>query len=525
VLERAVDVACLALIAAGGLVALARGLSRGAWRTQRREIAATLALAVIALVARRALVPASFIQPLGGATRLVEEITGARAPSGEFARVGLAVLGVARTFERVALINELAGVASLGLAGWLAARLSGRAWCAPLAVALGALSPSLARVAASEDFHNLGLLFGLLALITIDLYAVKRDRLLLAISLASTLLMLGTRLTLVAWAPFVVAFGIARGGSRRGLVVYTTLVLAWLALLVRASVRLDGAQLGFALLGFSRASFVVHLIARHPLVTALAPVELYGWIALRRRPGGKVLLALLILLFVQTLPFGFPPAGVQLSFRLPVLLLALVGGAVGAEALLRRLPRAQAVAAALALVAAPAITAGWRTAREVSPAFLEYQFVRSAAAALPDHFALIEFPDQPPYEQPELFGGRRVHHVQLAKLKPRDLMDTVIFLAGVRCRSYTVEEVSGFTATGFEDWRDFYGPPLAGRVFGDVRAPSSVRPECERLIASSSVVGPTLRIESPVSENPFVLYGDAPIEVRYMQLGAVPENR
>jgi hypothetical protein len=547
--EQVLVAVLLVVLLAAGARSSWRAIQRGTWRAHRRLAATTAALAVATLAARLAAFPPSFVHANFRGPALVDAMLRWPHPAEELGSYGQAtsfLLGAAaaslgRRFEVVATSNAVAGVVALVLAGALAARWTGRLRCLPLALALGALSPELARLACSEDAHVLGAVFGLAALLAIDVYAARRDRAALVAAVAAAALMVDSRQTYYAWAPCVVAMGAARGGRR--LWARPDFILASLAIglalvgrLVATGVN-EPMQVAMPILAFSSARIVGALVVHHPLLDVtrhalpLLPFELVGLFALRRAPMRRAVLALLAVTFVVTLPFGFPLPGVECSFRLPLLLLALALAAAGAE-LLWSAHVAGRVGVALA-VGAPILLPSWRELRRASPVTQEYLFVRDVAArSLGRTFTLAELRAVDPMPAYRLADGAlpldaTITRVDVRRLSAADLSRApVYFLAGVQCRARSALELGGFTqkveTLSADDLRAVLVAPMEHRIVGGAPPPSTMRAECAALLDRAAPAGPESLIAAPDEENPFALYGDAPITLRFYRLTAAP---
>ena len=541
--EQWADGVLLAAFVVATLIALARGWRAGAWRAQKRVILATIALSIGTLVVRLALCAPTFLHANFRGLRIVDQIIGfphANENLENYGQLAFLVLGlIAKVFgpslRTIATTNVVCGVATLALAGWCAARWTGRAWCAPLVVLVGALQPALIRVASSEDVHGLAVLFGWVSLVAIDVYATARDRAALATGVLAAVLMVFTRQTLYVWALAVVGMAIARSGwailRRNEFRVGTVVILAAVAFRVVTTLRDEPVQIVLPAIMFTSGGMLVDLVRFHPIfdVTRFAllllPLEILGVVAIvRSSPVWRGYLVFLFAVFVITLPFGFPGPGVECSFRLPVMSLALVAAAAGAERLVRAgwASRALLLAAVLSPIALPT----WAMLRERSAPLQEYEYILAAARLLPERAVWVDIrahEPMPGYRIPNHalhVEGRRVWRFAVNEIRPEDRAGPMFFLAGVQCRGRSVAELSGFdfTHATLAELAEFFRAPVAHRVFRDVVAESTIRAECEALLERAEPVGPPLLIEHPISENPFVLYGDAPIVVQLMRI-------
>jgi hypothetical protein len=546
--EQSIDLLLLILALGAGGVLLWRAIASGHVGRRRRVIETTAALALGALCLRLWLFPPAFVHANFRGPRLVDDILAMPRPAmnlGSYGQVTFLVLGaLARVFghrfESVAVTNACFGVATLVVLGALAARWTGRAVCAPFAVAVGVLQPALARTACSEDAHVLGGLLGLIALLAIDVYVDRDDGMALLLAVAAAALMVGSRQTYYPWAPAVVLMGVARGGwgiFRRGeMWVAAVAILLALALRLLSTLVNEPAQLGILPAALANPRLVWTLLLRHPLLDigrfALGslPLGVLGIVAMRGAPMLRGYLLLLAATFVVTLPMGFPLPGVECSFRTPVLLLGLVAVASGAERLWRVRPRGLGLAPLGLAIAAPVVLPTWALYREVTPATREYLFVRDVAgAALPASFVLAEIRAVDPMPSYRLAGAALPRAVPLRRADARTLSPEdrasgrVYFLGGLQCRARSLLELAGYTqkveTLPMKDLAAIALMGFQGRVPGGV-APSTTREECARLLRDAEPVGPLLVIDHVPPEDPFVLYGDAPVPIQLWRLGS-----
>ncbi len=541
--EQWIDAALLVAFVLAAVTALWRGARAGVWRGQKRVIVATVAVCAAALVARLAVCAPDFLHVNFRGLRIVEQIL-AFPTAGEnldtYGQTSFVVLGViakafGHSFRVIATTNVVFGVMTLGLAGWCAARWTGRAWCAPLAVVVGALQPALVRVASSEDAHGLAVLFGFAALVAIDVYATTRDRAALATAALAAVLMVFTRQTLYVWAIAIVGMAIARGGwsllRRKEFGVAVAVIVAAVVVRVVTTMRSEPIELLLPALMFSSAGLLGDLLRFHPILDVtryallLLPLEILGVVVMARTsPVKRGYFVFLGVVFVVTLPFGFPGPGAECSFRLPAMTLVLVAAAAGAERLMRAgwAPRVLLLAAVISPIALPT----WRMLGKRSAPLQEYEYLRAASRLLPERVLFVDIPAREPmpaYRIPNHLldaAGRRVWRFDVDKVRPEDRAGPMYFLAGIQCRAWSVAELSGlrFEHPTLADLQEFFRAPVAHRIFHDVRAPNTPRPECAALIEGAEPVGPPLVIHDAPSENPFVLYGDAPIVVQLMRI-------
>lgn len=546
--EQLFDAALVVAFLVAVLVALRNGRRRGVAPHGARLAVATIALAAGALAARLALTQPTFLHANFRGAPLVDQILvfpQAADSLGHYGQLSFLVLGAwaklaawtklgAPSLETVAAANQTFAAITLGLAGWVTARWTGRAWCAPLVVVVGALQPALVRVAASEDAHNLAVLFGWAALLAMDVYATARDRAALAAAVMATALMVLTRQTLYLWAFAVVGMAVARGGwailRRLEMRIATALVLLAVAIRVGTTFSGEPTQVVLPAVMFSSFGMMLDLLRYHPILDIaryallLLPLELLGIVAIARSsPVRRGYFVFLGAVFALTLPFGFPEPGVECSFRLPVMTLVLVAAGAGAEVLFRAgwTGRALLLAAAASPVALPT----WGMLRARSPQLAEYLYLRDAVRLLPERFVFVDIlphEPMPSYRVPDhaLRRGHDVWRFELDRISAVDRTGPVFFLAGVQCRAWSAAELAGLRGDdlSFAVIREYFRAPVAHRIFRDVRAPDTIRPECAKILAHSVPVGEPMYIEHPIEENPFALYGAAPIKVQLVRV-------
>ena len=545
-IEQLAAAALLLVLVVSACVVVRRVASERVFSQNAGIVRATLALALAVLALRLALFPPSFVHANLHGPTIVDDILGAPAVAGGrgrgFGQTTFLVLGLVarlagRTFETVARTNAVCGVASLVVAGLLAARWSGRAVCLPLALAVGALQPALARIACSEDAHVMAGFFGLLALLAADRYGERRDRAALVLAVASTCLMLDSRQTFYPWAFFVPAVILARGGRAvarqpEALAAFAVIAGAMTLRLLETGAS-EPAQVLILPAALGSVRSLGALLVHHPLLDvrryALGslPLEVLGIVTARRWLGWRVYAVLLAATFLFTLPFGFPAVGVECSFRTPALLLAVVAAAWGAERLWRGGPYLRAAFLALAVVG-PVVLPSWSALREPTPITLEYLFVRDVARpALGARFEIAELAPRDPMPSYRLARFEiDAPRVDVYALPQADLArGQVYFLRGLQCRARSGLELTGVTSKvetlPFSQLRDMAVPAFEHtRPAG--ASSSEQRPECTRILAGAEPVGPALTIDAGSDENPFVFYGDDSVQVQFYRLRPPP---
>ena len=310
-------------------------------------------LLLLALAVRLA-VPPAFVHSNFHGYGLVVSIDAFPEPAvtrAYFGQTSFVVLGaLARLAEdpwrAVVVANVVAAVIGLGLLGWLAARAGGPVAGAAV-LALGLLHPGLIRVAASEDAHNVGLLFGALALVGAD--AARRAERpawpLLGLTAAACVLAVYGRHTFHIWPVVTLALLLPAGRirhllrSRSFLVVLGLAAVACLPRLAELMVHPKDSASYRALALFSGLWTDGRFLLRHPflrldesaLLTPLALLGLIsGWHGAAARTV-RVLAVAVAVLVVMTLGFSVHPSyNEEYAFRLPLLGLWLVLAGVGA---------------------------------------------------------------------------------------------------------------------------------------------------------------------------------------------------
>jgi hypothetical protein len=547
--EQVLDLIVL-LVLLGASLRLARRWVQGDdLREHAGIIVTTSALCLVALGLRIVLFPPSFVHANFRGPWLVDGILAAPRPSeplASYGQVSFLLLGtITRAvgeprFETIAWTNAVVSVLSLAVVGVLAARWTGKLASLPLAVAVGALQPALARTGCSEDAHVLGAFFGLVALVAIDAYAARGDRTTLVLAIASAVLMVGSRQTYYAWAPCIVGMGIARGGRlllRRPEMIVGTLVLgvALVLRLVTTAIN-EPAQVSMLSAALAGPGILWALLSRHPLfdlgryALVLLPLEVLGVVAMRDPKVRRACLVFFLVTFVVTLPFGFSLPGVECSFRTPVLYLGVAFAASGAEFLWRWRP--YGLAPIGLAIASPLVLPTWHELREVSPLTREYLFVRDVASPLlPRSFTLAEILATDPMPSYRLAPGALASNLAVTRkdvraLGPEDSeSDPAFLLVGLQCRARSALELAGYTrkveTLPLVELRDVALRALRDEIPGG-EVPGGMREECARQLVGAEPAGPELVIERAANENPFALYGPTPVSVRFWRLHAHP---
>jgi hypothetical protein len=539
----------LTLVVALGLV-----VRRAPPDAERRRFALLLALAAVVVTALRlALARPTFLHANFHGGPLVDAILDYPASgfgrAATFGRFGFLVLGgiarlCGRRFEVVYVANQLFGGAALFMLAWLAYRYSGARLGALTTLAVAALHVALWRVAASEDAHTLAVLLGLVALWAVDVWAERRDRAALVAATAALILMVHTRQTLYVFVPCAYALALARGGRAlwRDRAIWLSLAAVALAVALRARTTLgvESERTSFIVIALivSTPPLVFDILRHHPLfdVVRFGPLPtllLLGgaWSALRAGRVQRWLVISFVFCFAVSLPTAWHTPGVELAFRLPAVALGMLvcglGGAAFARWLgARRLAR-PLLAAGLGLTLVwPLFAPSAPQMRQASADWLEYQFLRDAAPSLPPRLALAELPRddaRPAYSPPVallLRSGLQAQRLSVRAQPPPPGVPR-LFLAGVQCRGWSMGELLGLGDDPAKVTRAQLAEWGSAAVDGDLsrlHVPDGQRAECTRMLAHAHPVGPRGTIEAPLDDEPFVIYGAAPIPLQLYQL-------
>ncbi|MFT7623396.1 MAG: hypothetical protein ACI9WU_002579 [Myxococcota bacterium] len=383
-------------------------------------------LLLVALGVRLAFPPA-FVHSNFHGTTLAEQIAGFPQPSvvrAYFGQASFVVLGIparlaSDPWRAILVTNALCGTAALGLLALLAHRAGGRA--AGLAtLALGALYPGLVRVAASEDAHNVGLMFGALSLVLCDSMRRQRrfDLTRLGLAAAATILAIYSRHTFHPWPALALALLLPPGGaksllwSRRFLLVVGMSALLCLPRLAELFVHPNDAASYRTMIILGRLFGDPTFLLRHPLLrldesVLVTPLLVMGIVHAwrqRSRVGLTVTVAVLFWV-VLTLPFNVHPSyNEEYAFRLPLLGLAIVLAGIGAGAIWRaidgRWRRNATAGVALALLTAAPATGLARLLDDPDPQHQELTLILSAPRAPTDGTELVIPDADTPYLSP-----------------------------------------------------------------------------------------------------------------------------
>lgn len=463
-----------------------------------------------------------------------------------YGRYGFFAVGaLARLFGRdaEALFHAMSivGMLDVLLLGILAARLVGSPHAFLLAIAIAGFHPAMMRVAASEDMHNVGLLLGLVALLTMDQYATHRRIASLLASVIALGLLMHTRQTFYLFAPFAFVIALFRAGPRllRDLDFWAAGLAVLLVLVPRAlaTQRYEGSALPSILFVLGSAEFAPDIFRNHVVFDlgryGLLPV--LGVASLLLAPFGPRVLRgytlLFLAYFVATYPCGFPSPGVELAQRLPTLAIALLmTAASGAHLLERRCPERLrlrvASASVVVLVANLLLTPGLGVVREATPDYLEYEAVAAQLDALPRTFTLVILPSVGIMDGYSRYAGMfRRAGKQVTVVLPearRSAPEPQLFLEGVECWTYTFRELTGVR----DEIRERNRLPLRfdrvlyGRRVSPLRPPPRMRAECAELLDGSAPLGRSAVVHHPTDDPPFLFYATDAMPVRFHRLRA-----
>jgi hypothetical protein len=510
-------------------------------------------IAGVALALRLCVVKATFVHSNLHGPALLDNVLDFprpvtfRAAYGQYGFFALGELAhvFGRSFAVVAAINQVVAAVSLGVAALMARRIAGTWVAAWSTLACGAIFVPLARIAASEDVHNLATLLSLLGLWGLDVYATERRRAGLVAAVAALLLMFDTRQTLYAVAPCAIGIALARGDRRlwrdRSMQVAVAAIALGLALRVAITVgdRDDSTSLILMWRILTNAAAIPPILEHHPLLDVArfgpvmpALVAAGLWAGSRLRGGAGASALSLVGLFVLTLPFGFPTPGVEYSFRTPALALALVVAGVGAafvaersKIFLRERAPYVTVIGVVALSAAGPLLAGWRDFDRIAPEDVELRFLQAAAPTLPHEFTWLTMPGSrmgpsyhPPAETIERTG--RVVHVVDSIAQAREARGPVLFVLGVQCGARGLMDLVGQGGVNprdvAPDGLQRFGPVVFGRapLASVIAPPQGPRQECLDAIAQGEPLGPGEVLADPADDIPFVVYPrDMPLRI------------
>jgi len=412
--------AVLALLAAHGGRALWQGAGRGTPDLDRTD-RWLVGLTVLALALRVAYPHAVMHAELFGPRLLslyfgFPEVSAYRESYGQVSFFVLGALShLARSVSTITLSNAVFSALTVPVAAQLVRRWTRQPAAALATAAFLAVHPAFLRVGTSEDAHVLSVLLFAGALLAFDQALDEPvDGTRLAIGTLLLALMAWSRQSLVplVFVPYLAL--VERRGWRalaRPAVVASIVTVgsAALAQVLRNALHEHNHFVYYML--SSLAMVPSRFLAEpHPLVDwAISPLPVPLLLAIglwcaRRTSAVWVAPALgLLVVSILSAPMAVFGPGVQLTFRLPVLFLAVLLAGVGAGATWQALePRGRGLrlgltAAAGVLLVACAGVGAWRLARP-DPQTQELDFLEEALPLLPPHTTIVA-----PFG-PDLFG-------------------------------------------------------------------------------------------------------------------------
>jgi len=516
---------------------------------QRRTTLVLLGLLSAVLAIRYAVTTPTFIHANLHGAALTESIldfprrSTARATYGQFSflTLGLVAAIFGRVFEVVAATNQLLSVATLGLVAWLSARLQRSMAAALWVLAAGSFHVAVLRVGGSEDAHNLALFLGALALVAADLYAERQQLSSLAVMTLALVLMIHSRQTLYVWVPFAYLWIPARADRpwrmllEPALSASAVVVAAALGLRIIGTVSSESERTSFIVMAIivRTPGAVLALLRHHPLFDVLrfgpwlGLGALAGFVLAVRRRGTRVLALAFVASFIVSLPTGWHTPGVEFSFRMPALFLALVlAGLAGAklfETYVRNRWLHLAMLSSVALT--PCLLPTWQDLHRESADFQEYKHLRGQLAALPREVEVVQLSRRPsrPSVTPPVTLLRRAG-IRARITEPGTPAHGVprLLIPGIQCWGYGMAELVGFgdrspNHVTTDELRRFM-PVLFDGLLDGIDLPGE-RPECQTLLRNATPVGTPGQIVDAPQDIPFVLYGHQPIPLQLYLLG------
>lgn len=421
-----------------------------------------------------------------------------------------------------------------GAAGIAFAALAGRLFRSEranfYAAVLFASSPLMSRLAASEDAHGVGLLFGLIAAIHADRAIRDGERISIAIAAASSVVMLATREAFYGWIPMLLLIALRGPGggraSRHAAACIATACIAYLALAVAAGTGRGGIQLWLStfVLMLTRPSYIGTSIAMNPICdlpgpgTLLLVLGALGAAALAsRRDEPRAALAIGFAgMSVLTINVTWPSLGALWGFRLgfyAIFLLVAVRGVLRLEEVTSAKlgSRAWGAPVVLAVALLGVFGGAARANRSSNAEYVDYVWLRDALVAerrRTPNLALVGLEPREP--GPQYVTSREVprvlgipsQSVEMFVESPPGPYWTWMFHEGLGCSVFTVFEL---LRPGAPDAGEFLrDPALLGLIFFEddagfgrsrVHAPRVLRDECR---AMSSTFPRVVREGQPV---------------------------
>lgn len=461
-----------------------------------------------------------------------------------YGRYGFVLLGsLTRIFgddlSAVFRANALVGALNVALLAALAHRLSGSPYGALIAVAVAGTNPVFMRVAGSEDMHNVGLLLALVALIAMDVFAVRRRATALVAATLALCLLINTRQTFYVFAPCAFLLGVARGGrdllKSRGFWVAGVIVVAVLAARIVGNAASGGLVQQMAGV-FAELILLPTIVRHHALFDVmrfgLLPLLMVGSLVWAWR-GDEVPRAVLVVFglnFVLTYPCGMQSPGVEFAQRLSVIACgALLVAIAGAAVLEGRVPASSrplaGLGAAVVLTVLPPLFPGWEILGVRTPIHQEYLAVASAAAALPPAFTLVKVPTaEATVHGSARYAGLLARLGKDVRVVPSSALAEAprpwVFLEDIECWTYSFRELTAA-------WDDRPTGPMGeirwdkvifARMVSPVRPVAGLRPECRPFAGVGTPIGPRAVIRDPEDDPPFLFYSGREIPIGFYDM-------
>jgi hypothetical protein len=358
----------------------------------------------------------------------------------------------------VAFFNQLASVLSLFIAAVFTSKWRGveTGWYVILA---GAFFIPFMRVGASEDAHNLALLFGFASLWLMECYAGHRKTGYLVASVVTLVVMLWSRQTLFPWAPFVLVWGMSRIGLRNLRPAFygaSAVIVLFTTVKIASFISGQSGLPGLMHRILSNRDILWAIMTGHPLLdlkgfgtlsAILIPVGVFAALQ-RRASSGFIVVITFGLFFAFTLVSGFNGSMGQWGFRLPVFWLGIILAAMGASSVLsfctrrlrtefERIPR---IALPLLLLVLPMFSLQWAVLGKVRPQQAEVDFVSSWLGELPSKARFVK---RAPPNYPIRAVGKSVSIVQTVPIND----GSSFFYVGLECFGYRLHEIMELEGT------------------------------------------------------------------------------
>lgn len=519
---------------------------------RRPEVVVSAALLVVGGAIRWLVVQPTFIHADMLGSGFVDAYLAFPSPSTfrvTYGQFGFFAVGaITRLFGRdtgsVFHAMQAVGLVNVALLGVLAARLARSSWAGVFAVSLAITSPVLMRVAASEDMHNFALVPGLLALVCMDHHATTKKPASLVAAVLALGLMAHSRQTFYLFAPSAFLLALARGGAvflrRPSFWLAGIAVLAVLVPRAMATASVEGDALPKILMVLTSRYIAPLVFANHPLfdvarfgIFPLVTIAALAWSTVAGAVP-RALFVAFVLSFVATYTCGFPSPGVEFAQRLPAFALGLVLAACFLARMLElRVPEAfrarVALAGAMVLVVAPFAFRGVSVLRERTTDYREFEAIEARVERLPRSFTLVILPSPAILQGYSRYAGMFRRHGKRVRVVRTDEHVAAtpgprLFLEGVECWTYTFRDLMGARAEAPDPRRSAvrFERTLFGRERFPVARPSRMRDECAAVLAGSRPLGPTLRLDAPIDDPPFLFYAASPVPVRFHEVAGPP---